>query len=56
MFAKTREEMEQWLHEELQQIAEECEAEGYPSHGGNYELRAEDTIEWYRQNYPQWMN
>ena len=30
-------------------IAEECEAEGYPSHGSNYELRLENL----QKRYPE---
>ena len=30
--------------EELKQIAEDCEAEGYPSHGENYDLRVDNLM------------
>lgn len=33
--------------EEKHMIAEQCEAEGYPSHGSNYELRVEALQERY---------
>lgn len=32
-----------------ERIAEECEEEGYPSHGSNYELR----VERLRESYPE---
>lgn len=35
--------------EACDQIAEECEAEGYPSHGSNYELR----VEALQASYPE---
>lgn len=33
--------------QECQEIAEQCEAEGYPSYGSNYELRVEAIREYY---------
>jgi hypothetical protein len=33
--------------EECERIAEECAAEGYPSHGSNYDLRVEQLREYY---------
>jgi hypothetical protein len=30
--------------EELKQIAEDCEAEGYPAHGENYDLRVDNLM------------
>ncbi len=33
--------------EECERIAEDCAAEGYPSHGSNYELRIEELRDWY---------
>lgn len=33
------EELRKEFEEECADIAAECEAEGYPSHGSNYELR-----------------
>lgn len=35
--------------EECDAIAEQCIAEGYPSHGSNYELR----VERLRESYPE---
>lgn len=35
--------------EEYDRIAEECEEEGYPSHGSNYEMR----VERLRESYPE---
>ena len=32
-----------------EEIAAECEAEGYPSHGSNYELRVEEL----EKSYPE---
>lgn len=32
-------ELEKAYQDECQEIAEQCEAEGYPSNGSNYELR-----------------
>lgn len=37
---------EQYL-EECADIAEECEAEGYPSFGGNYDLRCAESRKYY---------
>ena len=34
---------------ERKAIEEECEAEGYPSNGSNYELRGEGLREWYNE-------
>lgn len=34
---------------ECDEIAEQCEAEGYPSHGSNYELRVEQL----KESYPE---
>ena len=33
--------------EECAEIAEECELEGYPANGGNYELRCESARKYY---------
>ena len=30
---------------ECESIAEQCEAEGYPSHGSNYDLRVEQLMQ-----------
>lgn len=32
---------------ECEEIAEQCEAEGYPAHGSNYDLRVEALEEFY---------
>lgn len=32
---------------ECEEIAEECEAEGYPSYGNNYDLRCSDARRYY---------
>ena len=41
-----------WFAEDCIRIAVECEEEGYPSHGSNYELRCESAWNSYEQNYP----
>lgn len=40
-------ELEKAYQEECQEIAEQCEAEGYPSNGSNYELRCESARAYY---------
>lgn len=40
-------ELEQQYRDECQEIAEQCEAEGYPSNGSNYELRCENARKYY---------
>ena len=40
-------ELEKAYQEECQEIAEQCEAEGYPSNGSNYELRCENARKYY---------
>ena len=35
------------LDETLQEISADCTAEGLPSHGTTYEIRAQETIKWY---------
>lgn len=35
--------------EERREISEQCAAEGYPSHGSNYELRVEEIDEYYNE-------
>ena len=35
------------LDESLQEISADCTAEGLPSHGSTYEIRAQETIKWY---------
>lgn len=39
--------LEQSFQEECEEIALQCEAEGYPSHGSNYELRCAETRKRY---------
>ena len=39
--------LEKQYREECQEIAEQCEAEGYPSNGSNYELRCENARKYY---------
>lgn len=40
-------ELEQQYINECQEIAEQCEAEGYPANGSNYELRCENARKYY---------
>lgn len=40
-------ELEQQYRSECQEIAEQCEAEGYPANGSNYELRCADVRKYY---------
>ena len=40
-------ELEKAYQDECQEIAEQCEAEGYPSNGSNYELRCENARAYY---------
>lgn len=40
-------ELEKAYQEECQEIAEQCEAEGYPANGSNYELRCENARAYY---------
>ena len=40
-------EFEKVYQKECQEIAEQCEAEGYPSNGSNYELRCENARAYY---------
>ena len=42
-------ELEKAYQEECQEIAEQCEAEGYPANGSNYELRCADTRKYYNE-------
>ena len=37
--------------EECEDISDECEAEGYPGHGSNYDLRCENLGNSYYQCY-----
>ena len=40
--------------DDCEDIAEQCEQEGYPRHGSNYELRVEGLLEEYQEEYPGW--
>lgn len=40
-------ELEKAYQDECHEIAEQCEAEGYPSNGSNYELRCENARTYY---------
>lgn len=40
-------ELEKQYRDECYEIAEQCEAEGYPSNGSNYELRCENARKYY---------
>lgn len=40
-------ELEKQYREECKEIAEQCEAEGYPANGSNYELRCENARAYY---------
>ena len=40
-------ELEKAYQDECQEIAEQCEAEGCPSNGSNYELRCENARAYY---------
>lgn len=39
--------LEQQYRDECKEIAEQCEAEGYPSNGSNYELRCSEARKYY---------
>lgn len=40
-------ELKKAYQDECQEIPEQCEAEGYPSNGSNYELRCENARAYY---------
>ena len=40
-------ELEKAYQEECQEIADQCEAEGYPANGSNNELRCADARKYY---------
>lgn len=40
-------ELEQQYINECKEIAEQCEAEGYPANGDNYELRCAEARKYY---------
>ena len=42
-----RNELMQAMQDELDSNAEYCEAQGWPSHGSNYDLMSEDTQAYY---------
>ncbi len=52
----TREEVMKAYQQELRDIADQCEAEGLPSNGSTFELRADDVREWYAEQYPEYFN
>lgn len=39
--------LEEQFADECDEIAAQCEAEGYPTHGSNYELRCADARMYY---------
>ena len=44
-------ELEKQYREECQEIAEQCEAEGYPANGSNYELRCSEVRKYYDHEF-----
>lgn len=42
-------ELEQQYRNECEEIAEQCEAEGYPVNGSNYELRCSEARKYYNE-------
>ena len=44
-------EIDKMYSEDCAEISAQCEEEGYPSHGSNYELRCENLGESYYQCY-----
>ena len=44
-------EIDRMYAEDCEEISAQCEEEGYPSHGSNYELRCENLGESYFQCY-----
>ena len=40
-------ELEQQYLDECEEIAEQCEAEGYPANGSNYDLRCAEVRKYY---------
>ena len=49
----TREEMMAEIRQELAEVSAQCVAEGYPSNGSNYDLRAQSVYDWYQEAYPE---
>ena len=39
--------LEEQFADECDEIADQCEAEGYPSHGSNYDLQCEAARQYY---------
>lgn len=50
---KTQQDFNKYWDTTCNLIALQCEAEGYPSHGSNYELRCEDEWMWLSESYPE---
>lgn len=44
-------ELEKQYREECKEIAEQCEAEGYPANGSNYELRCAEARKYYDEQF-----
>lgn len=44
-------ELEKAYQDECQEIAEQCEAEGYPTNGSNYELRCSEARKYYNEQF-----
>lgn len=44
-------ELEKQYREECKEIAEQCEAEGYPANGSNYELRCAEVRKYYDHEF-----
>lgn len=44
-------ELEKQYREECKEIAEQCEAEGYPANGSNYELRYAEVRKYYDHEF-----
>lgn len=44
-------ELEKQYREEYKEIAEQCEAEGYPANGSNYELRCAEVRKYYDHEF-----
>lgn len=39
---------------ECEEIAEQCEAEGYPAYGSNYELRVDNIEQYYPELFEEY--
>ena len=44
-------ELEKQYREECKEIAEQCESEGYPANGSNYELRYAEVRKYYDHEF-----